>query len=125
MTEAVTRTFHPLDPLAEHEFRQAVAILRRDQGVDGRWRFASIALEEPNKLQVATFDDTGGVPDRRAVIVCFNRDANRTYKALVSLSDDTVASWTYMPGVQANATVDEWHEAGELLRTHPAVVAAL
>ncbi|KLO32512.1 primary-amine oxidase [Mycobacterium haemophilum] len=125
MTEAVTRTFHPLDPLAEHEFRQAVAILRRDQGVDGRWRFASIALEEPSKLQVATFDDTGGVPDRRAVIVCFNRDANRTYKALVSLSDDTVASWTYMPGVQANATVDEWHEAGELLRTHPAVVAAL
>lgn len=125
MTDTVTRTFHPLDPLAEGEFRQAVAILRRDQGVDDRWRFASIELEEPSKRQLSTFDDTGAVPDRRAVVVCFNRDANRTYKALVSLSDDTVASWTYLPGAQANATVDEWHEAGELLRTHPAVVAAL
>ena len=30
-----------------------------------------------------------------------------------------------MPGVQANLTVDEWHEAGDALLSHPQVVAAL
>lgn len=125
MADAVVQIAHPLDPLAENEFRQAAAVLRRDQNVDDRWRFASIELEEPSKLQLTAFDDTGAVPDRRASIVCFNRDTNRTYKALVSLADDKVLSWTHVAEVQANLTVDEWHEAGELLRSHPAVVAAL
>jgi primary-amine oxidase len=125
VTDIVIQTSHPLDPLAENELRQAATILRHDQNVDDRWRFASIELEEPGKLQVAAFDDTGAWPERRAAIVCFNRDTNRTYQALVSLSDDKVLSWTHMPDVQANLTVDEWHEAGEALLSHPDVVAAL
>ncbi|HEY0229205.1 MAG TPA: tyramine oxidase, partial [Mycobacterium sp.] len=125
MPSTVIRTSHPLDPLAGNEFRQATAILRRDQNVDDRWRFASIELGEPSKAEVANFDDAGAIPDRRAIVVCFNRDTNRTYKALVSLSDDKTLSWTHLPGVQANLTVDEWHEAGDALVRHPEVVAAL
>ena len=37
-------TAHPLDPLTADEFRAAAAVLRRDRGVDERWRFASIEL---------------------------------------------------------------------------------
>ena len=46
---------HPLDPLSADEIRQAAAILRRDQGVGERWRFASIELREPSKEAVRDF----------------------------------------------------------------------
>ncbi len=126
MTDAtVIQTFHPFDPLTEDELRAAAAMLRRDERVDDRWRFASIALEEPTKPEVAAFDDAGAVPDRRATVVCFDRDTNRTYKALVSLTDDEVLSWEHIPGVQPNITVDEWYEANEVMGSDPRVVAAL
>ena len=37
---------HPLDPLSPTEYQQTAAVLRRDQGVDNAWRFASIELKE-------------------------------------------------------------------------------
>ena len=43
---------HPLTPLTEDEFRATAAILRRDQGLDGSWRFAGIELAEPAKVLV-------------------------------------------------------------------------
>lgn len=126
MSDTDRQIHHPLDPLDETEFDRTVAVLRRDQDVDGqRWRFASIELDEPGKKELALFEDGGNAPDRRAVAVVFNRETNQTYKARVSLSDDTVLSWTYLPGVQPNCTVDEWNEAGQLLLNHPDVLAAL
>ena len=125
MTRTAVRTFHPLDPLNADEFRQAASVLRRDRGVDDRWRFASIELAEPSKQEIATFDASGTRPDRRAIVVCFDRDSNSAYKAIVSLPDDKTLSWTHLPGVQPNMTVDEWHEADEMLRNHADVIAAL
>ncbi|WP_407687720.1 primary-amine oxidase [Mycobacterium sp. HUMS_1102779] len=125
MTDTQIQTFHPLDPLTADEFRQAAALLRREKSVDDRWRFASIALEEPSKPTVAAFEDTGAVPDRRAAVVCFDRDTNTTFKALVSLTDDAVVAWDRVPGVQPNITVDEFREANEVMRRDPRVVAAL
>ncbi len=101
MTQTVIRTFHPLDPLNTDEFRQAASILRRDHGVGDRWRFASIQLAEPSKQVIAAFEASATTPDRRAIIVCFDRDSNSAYKAVVSLSDDKVLSWTDLPGVPA------------------------
>ena len=46
---------HPLDPLSAEEIAAAAAILRRDQGVGERWRFASIELREPSKAVVRDF----------------------------------------------------------------------
>src|SRR5690242_14306088 len=81
MTGTVVRTFHPLDPLGPDEFRQVAAIVRRERGVDDRWRFASIELVEPDKQQLAEYDATGTAPERRALVVCWHRDSNSTYKA--------------------------------------------
>ncbi len=125
MTHTVVQTSHPLDPLNADEFRHAVSIMRRDKGVDSRWRFTSIELAEPSKQEVATFEAAGAQPDRRAIVVCLNRDSNSAYKAVVSLTDDKMLSWTDLPGIQPNFTVDEWHEADEMLRNHPEVIAAL
>ena len=115
---------HPLDPLTAEEIRCAVAVLRRDRGVDERWRFASVELREPAKDVVRTF--RAGDPIRReARVTCWSRDEGTPYKALVSLCEDAVLSWEPVPGEQANMTVDEWHEAHDLLIAHPEVIEAL
>ncbi|MBJ8346663.1 primary-amine oxidase [Antrihabitans sp. YC2-6] len=118
-------TFHPLDPLVADEFTKAAAILGSAHGVGPGWRFASIELAEPSKAEIAAFDADGSAPDRRAHVVCFERAENKTYKALVSLTSESVVSWDHIPGEQANFTVDEWVECDEALRNHPDVIAAL
>ena len=82
-------TAHPLDPLSADEIRAAAAILRRDQGVTGRWRFASIELREPAKDR--------SDPGRIAEVICWNRDDRKVYKARVALGEDRVASWEHQP----------------------------
>jgi primary-amine oxidase len=110
-------TPHPLDPLSADEIRQAAAILRRDRELTDRWRFATIELKEPPKQ--------GGATDRRATVVCWNRDDGRVYKAVVSLTDDAVETWDEVPDGQPNMTVDEFNECNETLRKDPRVIEAL
>jgi primary-amine oxidase len=119
-----TAVGHPLDPLSAEEFRQAVAVLRRERGVDERWRFASIELKEPSKGTLRAYEP-GDPIVREAVVVCWNRDDGQAYKAVVSLSEDRVVSWQHCPGEQPNITVDEWHEADEALREDPQVAEVL
>jgi primary-amine oxidase len=108
---------HPLDPLSAGEFRQAAAILRRDHGVGGRWRFASIELNEPIK---GTVD-----PAREAIVVCWNREDGVAYRAVVSFADDRATAWEALKGIQPNLTPDEWHECDEALRREPRLIEAL
>jgi primary-amine oxidase len=109
---------HPLDPLTADEIRQAAAIVSRDRAVGETWRFASIELKEPVKAAPAK-------PGREALVVCWNRADGQAYRALVSLTSATVATWEHLPGQQPNMTVDEWHECDEMLRAHPALRQAL
>ncbi len=115
---------HPLDPLSAAEFRQAAAILRRDRGVGDRWRFASIELREPDKAAVAAWQPGTQLP-REARVVCWNRSDGSVYSAAVSLTGDRVLSFARRPGVQPNATLDEWHEADAMLRRDGRIIAAL
>ncbi len=108
---------HPLDPLTAEEFRRAAGILRREQGVTDRWRFASIELKEPPK--------GGGSGEREAIVVCWNRDGGDAYRAVVSLSGDRTLSWESLEGRQPNLTPDEWHECDAALRREPRLIEAL
>ena len=114
---------HPLDPLTAGEISDVAAVLRRDRGVEPpRWRFASIELAEPAK---AALRQTGPVR-RDALVVCWNREDARAYRAMVSLPDGAVTAWEELEdGQQPNMTVDEWHECDEMLRAHPELIAAL
>jgi primary-amine oxidase len=115
---------HPLDPLSAEEIRQAAAIVRRDRGVGDGWRFASIELKEPAKIDLPALES--GRPARReALVVCWDRADGRAYRGTVSLTADEVTAWEHLPGQQPNMTVDEWHECDEMLRAHPAVTEAL
>ncbi len=124
---------HPLDPLTEDEFRQAVAVLRRDRGVGPTWRIASVELREPAKDALGDLTEGGPAreapapqaPAREALIVCWNRDDGHAYRAVVSLDADAVTAWEPLPGQQPNITLDEWHECDEMLRSDPALAGAL
>ena len=118
---------HPLDPLTADEFRQVAAALRRDRGVDERWRIASVELREPAKAAVNAFDSGDGpAPAREAQAVCWDREDGQAYRAAVSLSEKAaVTGWEHLSGQHPNMTVDEWHECDELLRAAPQLAAAL
>lgn len=118
-------TFHPLDPLTADEFTRITEILAAGHGVGEGWRYTSMEMVEPSKDQLDAFDAKGTACPRDAEAVVVERATNSTYKALVSLDDGEVRDWTHIPGVQPNVTVDEWHEADEMLRNHPDVIAAL
>jgi primary-amine oxidase len=115
---------HPLDPLTADEVRAAAAVLRRDRGVGERWRFASIELREPAK-QAVRDPAPAAPPPREALVVCWDRDTNDAFKAVVSLSEDRVVAWDPQPGRQPNVTVDEFDECDESLRRDPQVIEAL
>ena len=115
---------HPLEPLDSDEFRRTVAILKRDQGVSETWRFASIELVEPTKADLRAWNP-GDPVHRRSQAVLWNRTDNKTYEAVVDLGADTVLSWTHVPHVTPNFTLDEWVECNEAMKSHPVVVAAL
>lgn len=118
-------SFHPLDPLAAAEFTEVTELLRAAHGVGEGWRYCAIEMREPSKSALAAFDATGAPCPREAVVLLLECAANKTYKALVSLTDKAVASFEHVPGVQANVTVDEWEEADAALRAEPGVIAAL
>ncbi len=120
-------TSHPLDPLTAEEFRQVASVLRRDRAAGPRWRIASIELKEPGKdaLQAAQAGQPGAPPLRAALVICWNRDDGRAYRAVVSLTDAAVTAWEELPGQQPNFTLDEWHECDEMLRASPELAAAL
>ena len=108
---------HPLDPLSEDEFRSTAAILRRDRGVSQEWRFASIELAEPAKAAVKAWSSGDPVP-RRSLSVVWEKATNNTYEAVVDLVADAVVSWTHVPGVCPNFTVDEYHDIDHALHEH-------
>jgi primary-amine oxidase len=114
-------TSHPLDPLTAEEFRLVASVLRGDRAAGPRWRIASIELKEPGKDAVAA----GGSTPREALVICWNRDDGRAYRAVVSLTDGAVTTWAELPGQHPNITLDEWHECDEMLRDSPQLAAAL
>jgi primary-amine oxidase len=113
---------HPLDPLTADEIRRVTATLRDQRGIGGGWRFASIELAEPAKDALAA--GYGGIP-RTAQVICWSTADGQAYRALIDVAAGQVRSWEHLPGQQPNMTVDEWHECDEMLRGHPALIAAL
>ena len=62
---------------------------------------------------------------RTAHAVLWNRADNQAWDGVVDLTGDGVASWTHLPDVTPNYTVDETYEVDKAMRAHPEVVAAL
>ena len=115
---------HPLDPLSEDEYRATAAILRRDRGVTDAWRFAGIELAEPPKAEVKAWRAGDPIP-RKSLSVLWEKATNDVYEAVVDLVADSVESWTHIPGVCPNFTIDEYHDCDHALHENEEVIAAL
>lgn len=113
---------NPFDPLTTDEYRATTAVLARDAGVTGSFRYASITLQEPAKAVLKA--STGPLP-RQAKAVLWNRTDNNAYEAVVDVGAGNVVSFTHIPGVTPNFTVDEWHECETAMKADPRVAAAL
>lgn len=115
---------HPLDSLSAEEISATSALLARERGIDGGWRYASIVLQEPPKQQVRAWRD-GDPVVRRSLAVLWNKQSNEVYEAVVNLTDDALEAWTHKPGVTPNFTVDEYHDCDAALRRDGRVREAL
>jgi primary-amine oxidase len=115
---------HPLDPLTADEIRTAAAIVRAQDDVTDRWRFASIDLREPSKQALAA-GAAEVPPPREAEVVGWNRDDGVAFKGVVSLTDERVVAWEALPGEHPPMTPDEFHEVDAVLRHDPRIVQAL
>ena len=115
---------HPLDPLSADEVRAAAEIIRRERATTDSWRFASLDLAEPAKADMLAWQPGDPLP-RRAFAVCWDRSTNQPYEAVADLTADRVESWTAVPGMTPNVTIDEYHEVDVALHEHPEVLAAV
>ena len=115
----VTRVnVHPLDPLTAEEIVAAWDILVRDQPLGAKTRVVWIALHEPAK-DVVLGHRPGDAVDRTAFVVLMDSAAGKTYEAVVSLTDERVRSFTYVPGVQPAIVLDEFAECEAAVRADP------
>ena len=124
MGQGTNVTAHPLDPLSVEETSLAARAVRTHVGGGGRWRFASIELQEPGKETVATFGQ-GDPIERAAHVICWNCEDGKAYRAHVALVDGSVSWEELPPGTQPNMTVDEFSDCDAALRNDPRLVEAL
>lgn len=115
---------HPLDSLTADEITATSSLLAAEQSIDGGWRYASIVLQEPPKVEVRSWR-SGDPLIRRSLSVLWKKQSNEVYEAVVNLTEGKVERWEHIPGVTPNFTVDEYHDCDVALRQHPEVRAAL
>jgi primary-amine oxidase len=120
MAETLTRVAHALQPLSVEELAEAVAILRRERGVDDRYRFVQVELKEPAKAAVLA-GDTEEVSEieREAKAVLIDRAERTTVEAVVSLDRGSVSSWERVTVGQPPYASDEMLGVEEAVRQDP------
>ena len=124
LAPSVDRTPHPLEPLGAEELRAAVAVVRREQGLDARALFEQVVLREPDKAAVRAHAQGRDVP-REAFVVVLDRTAGRTYEGVVSLGEKRLVSWRHVPGVQPWIMDEEMAEIARLVKADPEFRAGL
>jgi primary-amine oxidase len=115
---------HPLEPLTADEVSRAVRILRSECHLGDAMRFVVVTLHEPAKETVLSFRP-GDPVEREAFAVLLDKNTNKTYEALVSLTSGRVTSWEYIPDVQPAIMLDEFFECEAAVKASPEWQAAM
>jgi primary-amine oxidase len=119
------RSRHPLDPLTADEVSRAWSLVRAQDGLGPRVRVISIALAEPPREALREPGAASHASERAAFVVLIDRDARRTYEAVVSLTRGRVSSWAHVPDVQPAIVLDEFFECEAAVRADPGWQAAM
>ncbi|GAB4374068.1 MAG: primary-amine oxidase [Elainellaceae cyanobacterium] len=120
----LTAASHPLEPLTPEEIALAVAIVRQAKAVNDSLRFPCVTLQEPPKSLVLNFQP-GDAVNREAFLILLDNATGYTYEAIVSLTEQTLLSWTQIPDCQPNIMADELAECEQAVKAHPDFIAAL
>lgn len=121
---SISAVLHPLKPLSAQEITLAGQIVRRERHLGQNVRFVSVTLHEPPKSVVLDFKE-GDPIAREAFLVLLDNNEEKTYEAVVSVSEGRVVSWKYIPGVQPSILLDEFYEFEPLVKAHPDFQAAM
>ncbi|MBM3681523.1 MAG: primary-amine oxidase [Actinobacteria bacterium] len=116
-------TPHPLDPLAPEELAEAIAILRREQGLTRDHLFVFTLLDEPSKEALSAWSP-GDPIDRAARITVWDRAQGLLIESVVGL-DGTVRRWDPQPGQKAAMLGPEAVACLEAARNDPRVIEGL
>jgi primary-amine oxidase len=119
------RSRHPLDPLTADEVSRAWSLVRAQDGLGPRVRVISITLAEPPREALREPGAASHASERAAFVVLIDRDARKTYEALVSLTRGRVSSWAHVPDVQPAIVLDEFFECEAAVRADPGWQAAM
>ena len=119
-----TTTLHPLEPLSAAEIERAVAIARQEKGIGDSYRFPCVTLREPPKAFVLSYQP-GDSCEREASLILLDNATEKTYEAVVSLTQGKVTHWEPIPNVQPNIMADELSDCEAVVKQHPEFLAAL
>ncbi|MBD2500984.1 primary-amine oxidase [Anabaena azotica] len=109
---------HPLTALTAAEIKTAVAVIKKEKALTDMAAFPLIALAEPDKQEVTNF--TQGQPfERKAFMVVYERQQNKTYEAIVDLKTPKIASWQEKPNVQPAIFNAEYRLARQVVTSDP------
>ena len=115
---------HPLDPLSEAELNTMVQVLKDDGRLPEGSLYPIAVLNEPPKKEVLAWKP-GDPLKREAFVVALDRKANKTFEAVVDLSDGKVVSWKHIPDVQPGVLVEEFESPRKVVLADPRVHAAI
>ena len=100
MSDHVTVS-HPLDPLSAGELSRAAAVLKQSGETSEAAYFACGMLIEPSRELVRDFAAQDAPVERAVLLIGHDPEARRSFEARVSLSEDTLRSFSWSTGGQA------------------------
>jgi primary-amine oxidase len=116
----ITQDVHPLDQLTGDEIMH-IATITRQAKPDVDFVFNTITLKEPKKeIMLSYLGWDNSKPrvtkvEREALVITLEKKTMKCFEAVVSLTANSLKSWTYIPDVQPILTMDEMFEVEELV----------
>jgi primary-amine oxidase len=124
MTDTATRRAHPHDPLTADEIRRAVASVEESGRVPDGTLFATVAVDEPDRAQLAAF--AAGEPfDRRIRLVVLPGPEAAVVEVVVRMADGSIVEWTSRDDVRPALLYDDAYRSILALKSDPAWQAAM
>ena len=124
MTDTATRGAHPHDPLNADEVRTAVTAVTGSGRVPDGTLFATIAVDEPDRTQMAAF--AAGAPlERRIRLVVLPGPEAAVIEVVVRVSDSAIIEWIPRDDVRPALLYDDAYRSILALKEDPAWQAAM